>query len=237
MVARTAHSEPVRALEGIAFDVAPGEVLGVVGPNGAGKSTLIRLCTNLLTPTEGRVLLRGYDVRRAPPEVRARVGVVLADERALYWRLTGRQNLCFFGVMAGLTRAEAELRADELLQELDLAGRDRRVFGYSSGMRVRLSVARALMAHPDLLILDEPTRSLDPVASDHLLARLAELAARGCAVVMATHRLEEVAEICDHALVLDDGRQRAHLRVDDLRGGARSVPASLRALLTAELGP
>lgn len=237
MVARTAQSEPVRALAGIDFEVAPGEVLGVVGPNGAGKSTLIRLCTDLLTPTEGRVLLWGHDVRRAPPELRARIGVVLADERALYWRLTGRQNLRFFGVMAGLTRAEADGRAEELMGELDLAERDRRVFGYSSGMRVRLSVARALMARPDLLILDEPTRSLDPVASDHLLKRLADLAATGCAVVLATHRLEEVAEVCDHALVLDDGRQRAHLRVDDLRGGSRSVPASLRALLASEAGP
>jgi ABC-2 type transport system ATP-binding protein len=234
MLVRTAQSDPVHALDGVDFELRPGEVLGVVGPNGAGKSTLIRLCTDLLTPTRGRVLVAGHDVRTAPPAVKERIGLVLADERALYWRMTGRQNLRFFGVMAGLTRTESATRAEELLERFGLADRDRRVFGYSSGMRVRLSLARALMARPDLLILDEPTRSLDPVASDHLLSILSDLASNGCTVVLATHRLEEVAATCDHALVLDGGRQGAYVHVDELRARSVPVPASLRGLLGAE---
>lgn len=231
MLVRTAQPAPVQALHDVDFELASGEILGVIGPNGAGKSTLIRLCTALLTPTRGRVFVDGQDITTAPPSVRGRIGLVLADERALYWRLTGRQNLRFFGVMAGLRPSDAAARADELMTEFGLAARDRRVFGYSSGMRVRLSVARAQMASPDLLILDEPTRSLDPVASDHLLALLRDLARKGCAVVLATHRLDEVESICDRVLVLVEGRQQALVRVEHLRGGEGSVSSALRRLL------
>lgn len=234
LMVRTAHRDPVPALRDVDFTVRRGQVVGVVGPNGAGKSTLIRLCSSLLTPSTGRVLIDGQDLATAPPSVRARTGLVLADERALYWRLTGRQNLRFFGVMAGLTTEEADRRGEELLERFDLLERDRRVFGYSSGMRVRLSVARALLARPDLLILDEPSRSLDPVASDQLLALLRELAAGGCAVLLASHRLDEVEAVCDRVLVLINGEQRAWLHTEDLAGGPASVGATLRTLLRTE---
>ena len=234
MLVRTAQAGPVLALHDIDFRVDPGEIVGVIGPNGAGKSTLIRLCSSLLTPTTGRVLVDNRDVSSAPASARARTGLVLADERALYWRLTGRQNLRFFGVMAGLSPQEAADRTEELMETFELASRDRRVFGYSSGMRVRLSLARALLARPALLILDEPTRSLDPVASDDLLAMLRELAGRGCAVLLASHRLDEVEATCDRVLVLIEGEQRAWVRPDDLGDGASSVAAVLRELLHAE---
>ena len=234
VLVRTAHTQPVHALCGVDFEVEPGEIAGLVGPNGAGKSTLIRICTTLLTPTSGRVVVDGRDVAASPRAARAAIGLLLTDERALYWRLTGRDNLRFFGVMAGLRADEAACRADELMEEFGLARRDRRVFGYSSGMRVRLGLARALIAHPRLLILDEPTRSLDPVASAELLDLLRALAADGRAVLLASHRLDEVEAVCDRVLVLIDGEQRSWGPTADLTNGSGSASAAMRELLRAE---
>ena len=227
LLVRTASTTPVHALRGVTFDVAPGQVVGLVGPNGAGKSTLIRLCAGLLTPSAGRVLLDGGDPLDRP-EVRHRsLGLVLADDRALYWRLTGRDNLRFFGVMSGLSWVAARSRADELLEQFDLARHDRRVFGYSSGMRVKLSLARALMHRPRTVILDEPSRSLDPMASDDLVARLRGLADDGVAVLLSSHRLDEVEAVCDRVEVIMEGRIAASVAVAELATQARG----LRALL------
>lgn len=237
LVVRTAHTEPIRALDDVSFDVQPGEVVGMVGPNGAGKSTLIRICTTLLTPTAGTIRIDDQDITERPHVARRNLGLHLADERALYWRLTGRENLRFFGVMAGLAAAEADRRADELLEQFDLAQRDRRVFGYSSGMRVRLGLARALMARPALLILDEPTRSLDPVASEAFLDHLRALAAEGVAVLFASHRLDEVEAMCDRVLVLVNGTQRMWAPTSALtHHGGRHEAVTLRSLLDADDG-
>lgn len=216
MLVRTACDTPVEALADVSFDVERGEVVGLVGPNGAGKSTLIRVCAGLLTPSSGRLLIEGRDPLVDPAARHRSLGLVLADERALYWRLSGRDNLRFFGVMSGLTSRDAQVRADELLEQFDLAHRDRRVFGYSSGMRVKLSLARAMMSRPRLLILDEPSRSLDPIASDELIASLRSLADDGVAVLLSSHRLDEVEALCDRVEVLIDGRIAASVVVEGL---------------------
>jgi ABC-2 type transport system ATP-binding protein len=234
LAVRSAATTPVVALHGVDFEVRAGEVVGLVGPNGAGKSTLIRICASLLTPTSGRVTIGGTDIAERPAGARAAIGLLLADERALYWRLTGRENLRFFGVMAGLPRVVARRRADELLERFDLAERDRLVFGYSSGMRVRLGLARALLAEPDLLILDEPSRSLDPVASSELLELLGRLASDGMAILLSSHRLDEVESICDRVLVLVDGRQRAWVATTDLDAGQGATAKALREMLEPE---
>jgi ABC-type multidrug transport system ATPase subunit len=228
LLVRTASDTPVHALHDVSFEVAPGQVVGLVGPNGAGKSTLIRLCAGLLTPSSGRVLLDGGDPLERP-EVRHRsLGLVLADDRALYWRLSGRDNLRFFGVMSGLSWGEARERADELLEQFDLARHDRRVFGYSSGMRVKLSLARAMMHRPRTLILDEPSRSLDPMAGDDLVDRLRALADGGVAVLLSSHRLDEVEAVCDRVEVILRGRIAASVPVAGLPVNERG---RLRALL------
>jgi ABC-type multidrug transport system ATPase subunit len=237
LAVRTASTSPVVALDGIEFEARAGEVVGLVGPNGAGKSTLIRICTSLLLPTTGRVLIDDQDVSSRSSRARASTGLLLTDERALYWRLSGRENLLFFGVMAGLSRAAAAARADELLDRFDLQGRDGRVFGYSSGMRVRLGLARALIAEPKLLILDEPSRSLDPVASSELQEHLRMLASEGTAVVLSSHRLDEVESMCDHVVVMMKGEQRAWIATAELADGAGSVAASLRAMLESGSAP
>jgi ABC-2 type transport system ATP-binding protein len=203
---RVASRQPVEALLGVSFHVSKGETVGLVGPNGAGKSTLIRIIATLLEPTSGTVSVDGYQLSRHPEEIRKRIGLVLEGDRGLYGRLTGRRNLEFFGVLYGLAPAVAKRRAGELLEAFDLADRDKLVFGYSSGMRARLCLARALIADPPLLLLDEPSRSLDPVASLEMGRQLRELAAEGRAILFSSHRLEEVSAFCDRVVVLLRGR-------------------------------
>lgn len=234
LLATSAAREPVVALEDVSFSVAPGEVVGLVGPNGAGKTTLIKTVATLLEPTRGRVLVDGFDTRTAARQVQRRLGLVLADDRALYWRLTGRRNLEFFGVMAGLSRARARQRADVLLERFDLAGRDKRVFGYSSGMRTRLSMARALMADPPLIVMDEPTRSLDPLVSADVHDLLRRLAGEGRAILLSSHRLDEVASVCDRVVVVVGGSVRYVGRTDALTADGDTTAARIASLLREE---
>ena len=205
---RVAARKPVEALRGVSFHVSKGEIVGIVGPNGAGKSTLIRIIATLLEPTEGRVSVGGFEASRDPEEVRKRIGLVLEGDRGLYGRLTGRRNLEFFGVLYGMAPAIVKQRAAELMEAFDLAGRDKLVFGYSSGMRARLCLARALLADPPLLLLDEPSRSLDPVASLEMGRQFRQLADQGRAILFCSHRLEEVSAFCDRVVVLIGGRVR-----------------------------
>src|SRR5699024_11118539 len=126
------------------------------GPNGAGKTTLIKTVCGLLEPTSGSAFVDGVDAVKQPITAKRKLGLVLADDRGLYWRLDGRRNLQFFAALVGLTPEAAKERASTLLEEAGLAHRDRLVFGYSSGMRTRLSIARALLGDPPFLLLDEP---------------------------------------------------------------------------------
>ncbi len=206
IVMRTAADQPVEALRGVTFSVAAGEVVGLVGPNGAGKTTLFRLISSVLEPTSGTIRVGGFDVSTQPAEVRQQIGLLLEGGTGLYGRLTGRDNLEFFGIMAGLTRNTAKRRASELLERFHLIDRDRRVFGYSSGMKVRLAIARALISSPPLLLLDEPTRSLDPQAATEVVEMTRALADEGTAVLVASHRINEVQAGCDRAIVLIDGK-------------------------------
>lgn len=235
-IVQTAHRQPVDALRDVTFQVEPGQIVGLVGPNGAGKSTLIRICATLLEPTVGRVLVDGVDLRDDPRHARHRIGLFLNDDRAIYWRLTGRQNLAFFGVMAGLAPTVARRRADELLEEFDLSRRDGRTFGYSSGMLVRLGLARALIADAPLLILDEPSRSLDPLASDDLKATLRRLADQGRAILLSNHRLDEIQDTCDRVLVVANGRQRAWASISELSVNGRPPAEVIRGMLDADAG-
>jgi ABC-2 type transport system ATP-binding protein len=229
IAAKTAADEPVEALRDVSLAVDRGEIVGLIGPNGAGKSTLIRAVAGLVEPTAGQVLVDGFDVVQEPLAAKRRLGLVLTDDRGLYWRLDGRWNLEFFGVLAGLPRPVARRRAVQALADAGLADRDRLVFGYSSGMRSRLNIARALVADPPVLVLDEPTRSLDPVASVEVNTLLRRLAEQGRAVLLSSHRLDEVAGFCDRIVVLVGGTVRY--------SGPPSAPgtASLADLLLREV--
>lgn len=198
----------VEALRGVDLGVPFGETVALLGPNGAGKTTLLRILGTTVLPDRGTALVAGHDVERDPGAVRRSVGLMLGDERSWYWRLSGRKNLEFFAVLHGLRRRAAAQRARELLEELQLAdAADRRFDGYSSGMRARLSLARALISEPPVLLLDEPTRNLDPAATADFHETLAELGRwRKTAVLLATHDLHEAAEVAHRTLALVAGR-------------------------------
>ena len=229
---RVATRHAVDALRSVSFDVAEGEIVGLVGPNGAGKTTLIKIAGTLLPPTDGRAVVDGVDVASDARRARLRLGLVLPDERGLYWRLTGRQNLEFFGVLAGLSRAAARQRAGVLLERVGLEDDRTLVFGYSSGRRGRLSLARALLTDPGVLLLDEPTRSLDPVGSRQILRLLADLAAEGRAILLSSHRLDELESACHRMVVLVDGSVRHVGAPLGLGASAASRAAMLEAMMT-----
>lgn len=198
----------VQALDGVSLDVEPGDVVAVLGPNGAGKSTLIRIIGTTVLPDSGSATVAGHDVVRDPADARRSLGMMVGDERSHYWRISGRRNLAFFAALVGLSRREAAARAERLLDAVGLTdAADRRVLGYSSGMRSRLSLARALLAEPPLLLLDEPTRNLDPLAAARFRETAMRLAAeRRTGILFATHDLHEAVAISTRILVLAAGR-------------------------------
>ncbi|MGI9557514.1 MAG: ABC transporter ATP-binding protein [Solirubrobacterales bacterium] len=198
----------VQALDGVDLSVEAGEVVALLGPNGAGKSTLLRILGTTVLPDSGTVTVAGVDVVADPVSARRNVGLMIGDERSLYWRISARRNLTFFAALHGIRKRRARVRAEELLGAVGLAdAADRAVLGYSSGMRARLSLARALIARPPLLLLDEPTRSLDPVAGVRFRETAVELA-RGerTGILFATHDLHEAAAVADRVVVLAQGR-------------------------------
>lgn len=205
----------VRALQCVTLDVDPGEVFGVVGPNGAGKTTLLKLLSTLILPSSGSARVNGLDLVRGAEAVRRSVGIATGEERGFYWRLTGMENLEFFGGLRGFGPREARQRASEALEMVDLLPKARDpVNRYTTGMRQRLSLARALLARPRVLLLDEPTRSLDPMAAQAVQALVRRLAAEDRITVMiATHNLEEAESVCRRVAVLSDGTVRSIVTV------------------------
>jgi ABC-2 type transport system ATP-binding protein len=198
----------VQALDGVSFEVGAGEVVSLLGPNGAGKSTLLRILGTTILADTGTVTVGGHDVVDDAAGARRSLGVMIGDERAHYWRLSGRRNLLFFAALVGLSRRDAARRTEELLAEVRLsAAADRRVGEYSSGMKARLSLARALLANPPLLLLDEPTRNLDPLSASHFRQSAERLAhERGAGILFATHNLHEAVAISNRILVLASGK-------------------------------
>jgi ABC-type multidrug transport system ATPase subunit len=219
----------VQALDGVDLDVAPGTVVALVGPNGAGKSTLVRILATTVLPDAGTASIMGHDVVTEGARARDSLGLMLGNERSWYWRLSGGRNLEFFAALYGMRRSAAAARAEELFREVDLADvADRRVGEYSSGMRARLALARALLREPPVLVLDEPTQNLDPVAGANfrdIVLRLSE--ERGTAVLLTTHNLHEAAALAKEIVVLALGRV---VSVSEAGANAADLEATLLSL-------
>ena len=200
------------ALDGVSLQVRRRELFGLLGPNGAGKTTLFKILSALVTPDAGDVTIDGCDVVRDAARVRRVLAPAIPEERSLSWRLTARQNLDVFAALHGLTGAAARGAVDEVLDATELVDTGAKMVGqFSSGMRQRLLIARALLGRPSILLLDEPTRSLDPISARRFRAFLRDeiVGQRGCTVLLATHRAEEALELCDRVAVLDRGRVAA----------------------------
>jgi ABC-2 type transport system ATP-binding protein len=194
------------AVNGIDLRVERGEIFGVLGPNGAGKTTTLRMLATLLEPTSGLVRVLGIDVRTDPRAIRANLGAMLSGERSLYWKLTARENLEYFAALYHVPPKETKARIDAALVAVKLMDRaDDYVERYSTGMRQRLALARALLPDPPLVILDEPTVGLDPQAARDLRDRVRELNRQGRTVLLTTHYMEEADQLCDRIAIIDHG--------------------------------
>lgn len=197
---------PVRAVDGIRFDVEQGEIYGLLGPNGAGKTTTISMISGLLKPDQGKVVVDGHDFWSDPQRAQRFMGVV-PQEVALYAELTGMENLTFWGRLAGMPKDAARKRAVELLEFVSLSERGREVVNhYSGGMKRRINMACALMNEPKLLLLDEPTVGIDPQARANILELVRHLAAQGAAVLYTTHYLDEAETLCHRVGIIDHGK-------------------------------
>jgi ABC-2 type transport system ATP-binding protein len=204
------------ALDALDLDIPRGIVFGLLGPNGAGKTTTIRLLTGLARPTAGSAAIDGIDVGSSGGvESRRRLGV-LDQEPHFYGWMTGRELLAFVGDLLGLESAELDTRIDETLDQVGLteAG-DRRISGYSSGMRQRLGIGQAIIGRPDILILDEPVSSLDPEGRRDLLALIGNLR-QSATVLFSTHVLSDVERVCDRVAILDAGRLVTEAPIEEL---------------------
>src|ERR1700674_4857661 len=200
------------ALAGVSFTAGAGEAVALVGPNGAGKSTLLRMLATLIIPTRGRATLAGFDVERQGADARRQFGYHTGGDEGFYGRLTGRENLGFFAAMNNIAGADAQERIAHVSECMGIGeALARQVRTYSTGMTHRLGLARALLHGPAVLLLDEPTRSLDPLAAADFRRLIKDDLVRqhGTTLLFASHTLSEVAEIADRVLLLDAGRVTA----------------------------
>lgn len=218
------HYGPVKALDGIDLEVPEGTVLGLLGPNGAGKTTTVRILATLLKPDSGTAVVAGHDVLRKPNAVRRAIGLT-GQYAAVDEYLTGRENIAMVGGLYHLQKSFVKQRADELLERFRLTdAADRPVKTYSGGMRRRLDLAASLVAHPQILFLDEPTTGLDPRSRLELWSVIQDLVREGTTVLLTTQYLEEADQLADDIMVIDHGLVIAHGTAEQLKqdvGGDR----------------
>ncbi len=206
-----------RAVDGISFAVAGGEIYGLLGPNGAGKTTSLSMIAGLLAPDSGRITFDGIDVAAEPLRVKSRLGVV-PQENALYEELTAREHLRFWGGLYGLRSRELAAAVAETLDAVGLAGRAKEpVKGFSGGMKRRLNLGMGLIHRPKALLLDEPTVGIDPQARHNILEVVRRVADGGTAVLYTTHYLEEAEQLCDRIGIVDRGKLLAEGTLEELQ--------------------
>jgi ABC-2 type transport system ATP-binding protein len=225
------------ALQGTTLQIDKGDRVAVMGPNGAGKTTLLKLIGGLLLPTEGEIVVNGFDTLHHSLAARKSVGFVLNEERSFFWRLTAVQNLEFFGALDNLWGAQLQHRIHELIRLVGLEEvADKPVAAFSSGMKQRLALARGLIAEPDVIILDEPTRALDPIACEELTELILGRVHLGSdkTLLIATHRMEEAIRLCNKVLVIDNGRVKGFNSIADLAAEGISLFEYYRRSLAAE---
>jgi len=207
----------VKAVDGVNFDAADGQITGLLGPNGAGKTTTLRMLYTLMKPDAGRVVVDGIDAAVDPAAVRRALGV-LPDARGVYKRLTARENIAYFGELHGMSAELIAQRTRALSAALDMDEiLDRQTEGFSQGQRTKTAIARALVHDPRNVILDEPTNGLDVMTTRAMRGFLQQLKAEGRCVIFSSHIMQEVAALCDRIVIIAKGQVVAAGSADELR--------------------
>lgn len=206
IAARNAPLQVIRAVDGVSFRAEPGQIFGLLGPNGAGKTTTMRLIATTVTPTGGTASVAGFDIRQSPIEVRKHLGV-LTTNIGLYARLTARENVAYYARLYGIDPALANKRIDELFRLLDMEEfADRRTDNFSSGMKQKVAIARAVVHDPPVMIFDEPTTGLDVMSSRTVINFIRAARDEGKCVILSTHIMHEVEKLCDTTCIIYQGK-------------------------------
>jgi sodium transport system ATP-binding protein len=228
----------VHALRGMTFSAPDGQITGLLGPNGAGKTTTLRILYTLLRPDRGAACVDGIDSARDPLEVQRRIGA-LPDAHGIYPRLTARENIRYFGNLHGLDGAQLEGRIFHLSQLLEMDDFiDRRAEGFSTGQRMKVAIARALVHQPRNVLLDEPTNGLDVMSTRAMRSFICRLKEEGCCVLFSSHIMQEVSALCDHIVVISQGRVVASGTDEALKQqtGKHSLEDAFVSLIGSEEG-
>lgn len=208
------------ALENVSVRIAPKEIFGLLGPNGSGKTTLLKILSSLILPTSGYAAIHGLDIVRCEKEAKQFIGIVVNDERSFFWRLNGWNNLLFFATLNEIPKQTARQRIGEIASLLGLEDQLNRKFQeYSTGTRQKMAIARGLLTDPEILFMDEPTRSLDPEVASGLRRFVRDVLVNrfGKTVFLATNNMQEASEICDRVAVIHKGRVRQCGTIRELR--------------------
>jgi ABC-2 type transport system ATP-binding protein len=209
-----------KAVDNITLQIGENEAFGILGPNGAGKTTLIKMLCTLIKPTEGIASINNFDILKEDNKVRSNIGFISSDDRSFYQRLTGGQNLSFFGNLYNLPAKSIKLKISEILHLVGLEGKDNILYNkYSSGEKQKLSIARALLINPAVLFIDELSRSLDPGSALNLRRFIKDtlIAQQHKTVFLATHDLDEALMLCDRVGIMHKGKIRSFWRTDELK--------------------
>ncbi|WP_223701177.1 ABC transporter ATP-binding protein [Sutcliffiella deserti] len=207
----------VTALKHVSFTVKKGQVVGLLGENGAGKTTLLRTIATLLTPTDGNVSVNGFDTVKNPDAIKKQIGVLFGGETGLYDRLTARENLEYFAALYGLSKHETKVRIDDLAKMFGMRDyMNRKVGGFSKGMRQKVAIARTLIHNPDIILFDEPTTGLDITSSNVFRQLVHQLKREGKTIIFSSHIMEEVTMLCDTVAMMHKGELVHHGNLEQL---------------------
>ena len=197
----------INAVENVSFEVNAGEIIGLLGENGAGKTTTLRMVATMLKPTSGNAYIDNYNIIDNPSKIREHIGILFGGDVALYDRLSGRENMTYFAKLNGMSDQEAKQAVDQIAQDLEMVEYiDRPVGKYSRGMKQKVSLARSIIHHPDVMLFDEPTSALDPEMVNEVLDVIKELADEGMTMMIVTHEMGFAKEVGTRLLFMDQGK-------------------------------
>jgi ABC-2 type transport system ATP-binding protein len=219
----------ITAVDEVSLKVDKGIVYGLIGANGAGKTTLVKILSTLIIPTSGKASVCGFDITKQDRQVRASIGLATGTERSFYFRLSGWQNLWFFGMLQGMNQWDLRPRMEKLMKVLDIfSEKDKQFMQYSLGEKRKLDLARCLLTDPPVFFLDEPTTSIDPYSAIKIRGTIRELKQRGKTILLVTHNLDEAEKLCDRVGIMDKGKLVKEGSLSFLKREAKTKRVTLR---------